>query len=66
VDAAGTVQKTSDRRIATNEDEWLTLRVRRRVRFGSPDDRFSVAMVDVRNRDWVEVRELAIYLGALP
>lgn len=66
VDAAGTVQRTTDRRVAPNEDEWLTLRVRRRVLFASPDDRFSVGIVDVRNRDWLEVRDLSIYLGVLP
>jgi hypothetical protein len=66
VDAAGTVQKTSDRRAATNEDEWLTLRVQRRVHFGSPNDRFWVGLLEVRNRDWLEVRELGVYLGVLP
>jgi hypothetical protein len=66
VDAAGTVQKTADRRGATREDEWLTLRVQRRVLFGSPNDRFSVGLLEVRNRDWLEVRELGVYLGILP
>ena len=66
LDAAGTVQKTADRRTATNEDEWITLRVQRRVTFGSPSDRYSVGLVEVRNRDWLEIRELDVYLGALP
>ena len=66
VDAAGTVQKTVDRRSATNDDEWLTLRVQRRVLFGSSNDRFSVGLLEVRNRDWLEVRELGVYLGVLP
>ena len=65
-DEAGTVQETTDRRIATSEDEWMTLRVQRRVTFGSPNDRYSVGLVGVRNRDWLEVRELGVYLGALP
>jgi hypothetical protein len=66
VDAAGTVQKTADRQSAPNEDEWLTLRVQRRVLFASPNDRYSIGIVDVRNRDWLEIRELAVYLGVLP
>jgi hypothetical protein len=66
VDASGTVQKTADRQKAPNEDEWLTLRVQRRVLFASPDDRYAIGIQDVRNRDWFEVRELGIYLGVLP
>jgi hypothetical protein len=66
VDAAGTVQKTADRRSAPNEDEWLTLRVQRRVLFASPNDRYAVGIVEVRNRDWLEVRDIAVYLGVLP
>jgi hypothetical protein len=66
VDAAGTIQKTSERRAAPNEDEWLTLRVQRRVQFASPDDRYSVGILEVRNRDWLEIRDLGIYLGVLP
>jgi hypothetical protein len=66
VDANGTIQKTADRQKAPNEDEWLTLRVQRRVLFASPDDRYSIGIQDVRNRDWFEVRELGIYLGVLP
>jgi hypothetical protein len=66
LDAAGSVQKTADRRTATNEDEWLTLRVQRRVTFGSPNDRYSIGLVEVRNRDWLEVRQLGVYLGVLP
>jgi len=66
VDPAGTVQKTADRQKAPNEDQWLTLRVQRRVSFASPNDRYAVGIVEVRNRDWLEVRELAVYLGVLP
>jgi hypothetical protein len=66
VDAAGTVQKTADRRGATNEDEWLILRAQRRVLYGSPNDRYSVGLLEVRNRDWLEVRDLGVYLGVLP
>jgi hypothetical protein len=66
VDAAGTVQKTAERRSVLNDDEWLTLRIRRRVLFASPDDRFSVGLLEVRNRDWLEVRELGVYLGVQP
>ena len=66
IDASGTVQKTADRRGVTHEDEWMTLRVERRVLFGSPNDRFSMGLVEVRSRDWLEVRELGVYLGILP
>jgi hypothetical protein len=66
VDAAGTIQKTSDRRSAPNEDEWLTLRVQRRVQFPSPNDYYSIGLTEIRNRDWLEVRDLSIYLGVLP
>jgi hypothetical protein len=66
VDAAGTVQRTADRRTAADEDTWTTLRVQRRVSFAAPDDRYSVGLVEVRNRDWLEVRSLDVYLGALP
>ena len=44
----------------------MTLRVQRRVTFGSPNDRYSIGLVEVRNRDWLEVRELGVYLGVLP
>jgi hypothetical protein len=66
VDPAGTIQRTADRQQAPNEDEWLTLRVQRRVLFASPNDSYAVGIVEVRNRDWLEVRELAVYLGVLP
>lgn len=66
VDALGTVQRTVDRRTASDEETWLTLRVQRRVSFASPDDRYTVGLAEVRNRDWFEVRELGVYLGALP
>jgi hypothetical protein len=66
VDAAGTIQKTVDRKSAPNEDEWLTMRVQRRVQFPSPNDRYAIGIVDVRNRDWLDVRSLSIYLGVLP
>ena len=66
LDEAGTVQRTADRRTATSEDEWMTLRVQRRVTFGSPNDRYSIGLVEVRNRDWLEIRELGVYLGVLP
>lgn len=66
VDRAGTLQKTADRRKAPNEDVWLTLQVQRRIVFASPNDRYSVGIVELRNRDWLEVRELAVYLGVLP
>jgi hypothetical protein len=66
LDAAGTIQRTVDARSAPDEDAWMTLRVQRRVTFGSPNDRYSVGLVDVRNRDWLEVRDLAVYLGTLP
>ena len=66
LDPAGTIQRTAERRIATDEEEWLTLRVQRRVTFGSPNDRYSIGLVEVRNRDWLEVRELGVYLGIMP
>jgi hypothetical protein len=66
VDAAGTMQKTADRRTADDEDTWLTLRVERRVLFASPNDRYSVGLLEARNRDWLEVRDLSVYLGVLP
>lgn len=66
LDEAGAVQKTADRRIAADDEAWMTLRVQRRVTFGSPRDRYAVGLVEVRNRDWLEVRELGVYLGALP
>ncbi len=66
LDAAGAVQNTTERRTATDEEEWMTLRVQRRVTFGDPNDRYSIGLVEVRNRDWLEVRELGVYLGALP
>jgi hypothetical protein len=66
VDAVGTVQKTVDRGSPTDEEAWTTLRIRRRVVFGSPNDRYSLGLVEVRNRDWLEVRELSVYIGVLP
>ena len=51
---------------AADEETWLTLRVQRRVSFASPDDRYTVGLAEARNRDWFEVRELGVYLGALP
>jgi hypothetical protein len=66
LDASGTIQRTVDARSAPDEDTWMTLRVQRRVTFGSLNDRYSVGLVDVRNRDWLEVRDLAVYLGTLP
>jgi len=66
VDAAGTVQKTADRREATSDDEWLTLRVQRRVTFGSTQDRYTVGLLEVGSRDWLEVREFGVYVGILP
>jgi hypothetical protein len=66
VDAVGTVQKTVDRGSPTDEEAWTTLRIRRRVTFGSPNDRYSIGLVEVRNRDWLEVRELSVYIGVLP
>jgi hypothetical protein len=66
LDAGGALQRTADRRIAADEEEWMTLRVQRRVTFGSPRDRYAVGLIEVRNRDWLEVRELGVYLGVLP
>ena len=66
VNASGAVRKTADRRTSTNADEWLTLQVQRRVVFGSPDDRLSIGLLDVRNRDWLEIGEFGVYLGVLP
>ena len=66
VDAAGTVQRTVDSRDVTDEGAWMTLRVQRRVRFGSPGDRYTLGLLDVRNRDWLEVRDLAVYIGSVP
>jgi hypothetical protein len=66
LDASGTIQRTVDARSAPDEDTWMTLRVQRQVTFGPPNDRYSVGVVDVRNRDWLEIRDLAVYLGTLP
>ena len=66
IDASGTVQKTAERQPVAREEEWMTLRIQRRVLFASPQDRFSVGLMEVRTRDWLEVRELGVYLGILP
>jgi hypothetical protein len=66
LDEAGSVQKTTDRRTASVDDELMTLRVQRRVTFGSPNDRYSIGLTDVRTRDRLDVRELGVYLGVLP
>jgi hypothetical protein len=66
IDASGTVQKTVERQTVAREEEWITLRIQRRVLFGSPKDRFSIGLLEVRTRDWLEVRELGVYLGILP
>jgi hypothetical protein len=66
VDGSGTVQRTVDRQTSEDESAWFTLRVQRRVLYASPNDRYSVGIQDVRNRDWLEVRRLDVYLGVLP
>jgi hypothetical protein len=66
VDGSGTVQRTVDRQTSEDESAWFTLRVQRRVLYASPNDRYSIGIQDVRNRDWLEVRRLDVYLGVLP
>jgi hypothetical protein len=66
VDEAGNVQWTADRRQIEREDDWQTLRVQRRVLFPSDRDRYVIQLVDVRNRDWLEVAAFEVYLGGRP
>jgi hypothetical protein len=54
-----------DRAAATAN--WTSLRVRyQRVHFPSASDNFSLGLSDVRPGDWLEIRELALYVGAAP
>jgi hypothetical protein len=46
---------------------WTSLRVRgQRVHFPSASDNFSLGLSDVRPGDWLEIRDLALYIGAAP
>jgi peptidoglycan/LPS O-acetylase OafA/YrhL len=61
----GRAESAVDRAAAT--PDWTSLRLRgRRVHFPSASDNFSLGLSDVRPGDWLEIRELALYVGAAP
>ena len=66
LDEGGNVQRISDRRVIERDDAWQTLRLQRRMLFPSARDRYAINLVDVRNRDWLEIAAFEVYLGGLP
>ncbi|MBV9325868.1 MAG: hypothetical protein JO352_19030 [Chloroflexi bacterium] len=59
---SGKVRSFTDREPAA--EDWTTLTTRApQVVFPSPDDYFSIGIVDVKAGDWFDVRELSVFLG---
>jgi peptidoglycan/LPS O-acetylase OafA/YrhL len=61
----GRAETFVDRAAATSN--WTSLRLRgQRVHFPNASDNFSLGLADVRPGDWLEIRDLALYVGAAP
>ena len=64
VDAAGTREEAVGRWSALKG--WNMVTLPRRLAFQTPEDRFAIGLIDPRAGDWVDVRDVGVYLGVLP
>ena len=64
VDAAGTREEAIGRWPAPKG--WTRVTLVRRVAYRTPEDRFAIGLIDARPSDWIDVRDVGLYLGALP
>ncbi|MBV9578434.1 MAG: hypothetical protein JO057_07590 [Chloroflexi bacterium] len=63
VSDSGKVKSFTNRQPAS--EDWTTLYARaQQVVYPSPDDYFSIGIVDIKAGDWFDVRELSVFLGA--
>ena len=45
---------------------WTRVVLQKRLAFRAPEDRFSLGLIDARAGDWLEVRDVGVFVGALP